>query len=189
MSRYRPSPQYLPASAVAALLAVFSVWCGLEWPLALIPAALFVISSAIVFYLGTRPLIEVTESDLRIGSQRIRWADIVRLDSTAWTSPLILNISLRNGQRLRLIHPGDVRSGEKLLRQIGRRLQPVLIDGMPYRSYREETISIEDEPIRAAAPKHRLLRSEDEAEVEEMYQRLRAMGDLDKQGSREDRQD
>ena len=38
MSRYRPAPQYLPASAVAALLAVFSVWWGLQWPLALMPA-------------------------------------------------------------------------------------------------------------------------------------------------------
>ena len=87
VSRYRPSPQYLPASAVAALLAVFSIWCGLRWPLALIPAALFVLSSAMLCYLVTRPVIEVTESDLRIGSQCIRWADIERIDSTAWTSP------------------------------------------------------------------------------------------------------
>ena len=189
VSRYRPSPQYLPASAVAALLAVFSIWCGLRWPLAMIPAALFVLSSAMLCYLVTRPVIEVTESDLRIGSQFIRWADIERIDSTAWTSPLILNIGLRDGRRLRLIHPGDVRSGETLLRQIGRRLRAAMIDGMPYRDYREEAVSAEDEPIQAVSPRYRVLRSEDEAEIEEMYQRLKAMGHLDKQGSREDHHD
>ena len=189
MSRYRPAPQYLPASAVAALLAVFSVWCGLQWPLALMPAVLFVLSSAVLCYLGTRPVIEVTESELRIGPQHIRWMDVERIDSTAWTAPLILHIGLRDGRRLRLIHPGDLRSGEKLLRQIGRRLRVTLIDGLPYRDGREDAVSAEEEPVGSASHKSRLLRPEDEAEVEEMYQRLKAMGRLDKQGSREDRHD
>ena len=189
MSRYRSASQYLPASAVAALLAVFSVWCGLQWPLALIPAVLFVLSSAGLCYLGTRPVIEITESELRIGPERIRWMDVERVDSTAWTSPLILNIGLRDGRRLRLIHPGDVRSGEKLLRQIGRRLRVTLIDGLPSRDDREAAVSVEEEAGRLVSRKYRLLRPQDEAEVEEMYQRLKAMGRLDKQGSREDRHD
>ena len=189
VSRYRPSAQYLPASVVAALLAVFSIWCGLRWPAALVPAALFVVSSAIVRYLGTRPVIEVTESDLRIGSRCVPWTEIEQINSTAWTSPLILNICLKNGERFRLIHPGDVQSGEKLLRQIGRRLRAVLIGRSPSGSYSEETIFTEDAPVRSTPAKYPLLRSEDEAEVEEMYQRLKAMGHLDKRGSREDHHD
>ena len=189
MSRYGPAPQYLPASAVAALMAVFSVWCGLQWPLALIPAALFVLSSAVLCFLGTRPTIEVSDRTLRIGSHRFRWRDVERIDSTAWTSPLILALDLRGGRRVRLIYPGDVESGEKLLHQMGRRARWAMIDGLPYREYWGETLSTKEDPVRSTNLRYRLLRPEDEAEVEEMFQRLRAVGRPDNQSSSEDHQD
>jgi hypothetical protein len=57
MNRYRPARQYLPASLVAAGLALFSSWCGMNWPLAFLPAGVFVLFSVILYFLATRPSI------------------------------------------------------------------------------------------------------------------------------------
>ena len=54
MNRYRPARLHLPASLVAAGLSVFSAWCGMSWPLAFVPAGVFVGWAVILYYFATR---------------------------------------------------------------------------------------------------------------------------------------
>ena len=108
MNRYRPARQYLPASVAAFALAAFSIWCGLHWSLALIPAGLFVLSACLLYFLGARPVIEVTRACLYIGVRSIRWSEIESVESTAWNSPLVLRLTMRGGKRARLIYPDSL---------------------------------------------------------------------------------
>jgi hypothetical protein len=188
MNRYRPARQYLPASLVAAGLALFSSWCGLNWPLAFMPAGVFVLFSVTLYYLATRPAIEVGESYLSIGKETIRWSEVARIDSTVWTSPLVLQLGLRDGRSLRLIYPGDIESASRLIRQMRRLAREAVIDGVPYRQYWGEVVPFRVEPQALAVPRYRLMLPEDEAEVERLYQRLKSVGNLDPRSSADDRQ-
>lgn len=187
MNRYRPARQYLPASLVAAGLAAFSAWCGMEWPLAFLPAAVFVLFSVALYYLGTRPPIEVGESYLSIGKETIRWGEVERIDSTVWTSPLVLQLGLRDGRMVRLIYPGDIESASRLIRQMRRLARESVIDGVPYRQYWGEVVPFKAGTQKLPAPRYRLMRPEDESDVERLYQRLKSVGHLDPRSSADDR--
>ena len=188
MNRYRPARQYLPASLVAAGLALFSSWCGLNWPLAFMPAGVFVLFAVTLYYLGTRPAIEVGESYLSIGKETIRWGEIERIDSTVWTSPLVLQLGLRDGRKVRLIYPGDIESASRLMRQLRRLAREAVIDGVPHGQYWGEVVPFRAEAQNLPVPRYRLLLPEDEADVERLYQRLKSVGHLDQRSSADDRQ-
>lgn len=186
MHCYRPSRQYLAAGFAAALLAGFSFWCGTQWPFAYVAAVLFVAGSGVLFFLAGRPAIEVTPSVFRVGGEEIRWSHVERVDSTAWTSPLVLRIGLRGNKRMLLIYPGDVESAARMLRQFRRLARRAEIDGVPYSQYWGEVVPIRAELENLVSPKYRLLRSEDEAEIERLYQQLKTVGDLDSPSSSSD---
>jgi hypothetical protein len=164
-------------------LAVFSAWCGLHWPLAFLPATIFVLFSVVLYYLGTRPVIEVGESYLSIGKETIRWGEVERIDSTVWTSPLVLQLGLRDGRAVRLIYPGDIESASRLIRQMRRLAREAVLDGVPYRQYWGEVVPFRAEAQKLQVPRYRLMRPEDEADVERLYQRLKTVGHLDPRSS------
>jgi hypothetical protein len=183
MDRYRPASHYLTASLVAAGLALFSTWCGMRFPLAFIPAGIFVLSAGLLYFFATRPVIEVGESYLSIGAETIRWGEVERLDSTGWTSPLVLRITLDDGRRIHLIYPGDIESAGRLLRQARRLAFNARIDGIPYREYWGEVVPVTAGSVNLKRPKYRLLLPEDEEEVEQLYQKLKSVGHLDSKSS------
>jgi hypothetical protein len=187
MTRYLPSRHYLHAGIAAVAFSAFSIWCGLSWRPAYVPAGLFLLSAALLFFLGSRPPIEVHESHLAIGKRAIPWADIRRVDRTGWVSPLVLRIGLTDGTRISVIYPGDMDSSHSLLRHIRRCAREALIDGIPYRQFWGELLSNEA-PAKGAPtpPSHHLLRPEDEAEVERLYLRLKTVGHLDPRNSNEE---
>ena len=79
-----------------------------------------------------------------------------------------------------LIYPGNLDSCQALLRHLRRASRDALIDGVPYRQYWGEMLSSSpDGKAQAPGPRYRLLRSEDEAEVERLYQKLKTVGRLD----------
>jgi hypothetical protein len=160
----------------------------LHWPLAFLPGGVFVFFSVILYYLGTRPAIEVGESYLSIGKETIRWGEVERIDSTVWTSPLVLQLGLRDGRVVRLIYPGDIESASRLIRQIRRLAREAVIDGVPYRQYWGDVVPFRAEAQKLAVPRYRLMRPEDEADVERLYQRLKSVGHLDTRASSDDRQ-
>ena len=129
-----------------------------------------------------RPAVEIHEGYFSIGKRIVPWMDvrrldILRLDRADWISPLVMRITLFDDTRFTLIYPGDIEACSGLLRNLRRLSRDALIDGVPYRQYWGEVLASGGNE--AAGPRYRLLRPEDEAEVERLYQRLKWVGHLD----------
>jgi hypothetical protein len=188
MMRYLPARHYLSFGIVAFALAAFCAWFGLSWAPGFIPCALFVLSSAVLIYMYYRPPIELHPHHLSIVDRSIHWLDIRRVDRTGWVSPLIVRLTLFDDSRVILVYPGNLDSCQALLRHLRRASRDALIDGVPYRQYWGEMLSASpDAKGPAAGPRYRLLRSEDEAEVERLYQRLKTVGNLDQKTSSDEK--
>ncbi|MGD0013333.1 MAG: hypothetical protein ABSD56_02735 [Bryobacteraceae bacterium] len=181
MTRYVPSRHYLHAGLAAVLCGLFSVWCGWRWAPAYVAAGLLLATAALLLYLAARPAIEIGETRLSIGRRNIAWTAIRRLDRTGWLSPLAVSLTLADDSRVLLIYPGDADSANRLLRHLRRHAREALIDGIPYRQFWGEPLPAKDRAL--ASPRYRLLRPEDEAEVERLYQRLRTVRHLDPDSS------
>lgn len=177
MIRFTPSRTYLSAAAIAFGLAAFSGWCARTWPAAAIPAVLFVGSAGLVLYLGTRPSIEVRDSGVILGSRRVLWNEIRRVDQTGWISPLVVYLTLAGGERIRVLFPGSIESCNHLLRLLQQNSTQALLNGIPHRQVWGEPSSAPPAPEQS--PRVRLLTEEDEAEVERLYQKLKTAGHLD----------
>lgn len=191
ITRYRASRQFLWAGLVAFAIAIFSGWVALNWEYAWIASGLALATSILLLALVLRPVIEVYESHLKIGGRAIPWAQVRRLDRIAIV-PLVVRMSMANRSRVLLIYAGEADSSHSLLRHLQRYCRESLIDGIPYRQFWGEALAAAPEPKRLTAPKYALMLPEDEAEVERMFQRLKAVGHLDKKtsgpkGSRDDK--
>ena len=187
MSRYVPSRQYLGAGFVAWGLAAFSGWIAVTWTPALIPLGLFLLSSALMIFLSLRPPIEIREGHLVIGNRAIPWTDIRKVERTGWLSPLIVRLTLFDGSSVLLIYPGDLDSSHSLVRNLRRMSREALIDGVPYQQFWAGQLPPGAERKSLPLPRYRLLRPEDEAEVERLYQRLKTVGRLDPKNSTEEK--
>jgi hypothetical protein len=186
IARYRASSLYVWAGVVALGLAGLSGWMSLHWPLCWIATFLFVVSAGIVFYLGSRPVVEVYESHLKIGQTAIPWRHIRRLDRSA-NSPLMVRLTLSDKTKMLLIYPGDPNSASALLRNLRRHAREALIDGVPFRQFWGESNLVAQPKKQSAPPRYPLLLPTDEAEVERMFQRLKSVGHLDQKTSPEDK--
>src|SRR5439155_5170942 len=126
---------------------------------------------------------------LAVGGPIIPWMDLPRLDRTAWISPLLIRVTLSDDSRLLLIYPGDLDSCNSLLRHLRRVSRDSLIDGIPYRQYWGEVLAPTSERKQQPPPlpRYRILRPEDEAEVERLYQRLKTVGNLDQKNSTDEK--
>ena len=183
MSRYVPSRHFLQAGLAAILLGAFTVWCARFWAPAYAATAVFLVFAAVLSVLALRPAIEIQDAHLVIGRRRIPWADIRRVDHSGWLSPLVVRLTLADRSRVLLVYPGDVESGTSLLHYLRRYPRQALIDGHPYRKFWNEEPPPGSEGKPLASPRYRLLLPEDEAEVERLYQRLKAVRRLDPDNS------
>lgn len=189
MTRYAPARHYAPAAVAAFFLALFAGWCGWNWKPAFIPALLFLLSSSLLVFLATRPVIVIRDSSWSVGNESFLWSEVERIDTTGWSSPLVLRIALRGGRVLYLIYPGEATASGRLLRQMRRLARGAWIEGIPYKQYWGEQPATPAEQRDASRPRYRMLCPEDEAEVERLYNRLKAAGRLDHQTSSEERRD
>jgi len=187
MTRYVPARHYLSFGFAALALAAFSGWLGLEWKPAFVVAALFLLSSTLLLILAFRPAIEIHEEYLAIGGRRVLWMDIRRMDRTGWISPLIAHMTLFDDSRLLLIYPGDLDSCNSLLPNLRRLSRDALIDGVPYRQYWGEALNPGPDRRQLPSPRYRMLRPEDEADVEKLYQRLKTVGHLDQKNTTDEK--
>lgn len=187
VSRYLPSRHYLSAGFIALGLAAFSTWVGFRWTPAFLPAFLFLVSAAVVLFVAFQPPIEIHETHLKINKRVVPWNQIRRLDRTGWVSPLVVHVTLLDDQRILLIYPGDLDSANSLLRHLRRYSREALIDGIPYRQFWGEALNAAPERKQLPSPKYQLLRPEDEAEVERMFQRLKTVGHIDPKKSADEK--
>jgi Protein of unknown function (DUF3093) len=196
-AKFERSGNHLPALIIALAAGLFSIWCGTRWWPAFIPAGCFFAASAALIWAIFRPAVEVHDLHLRIGRETIAWNQIRRVDRTRWISPLVLYLTLLNERRVRIVYPGDTGSAQCLLLELRRRSKEALIDGVPYRRFWGDTLPSSAEPQPAtqstlttitqaavskttvASPKFRMIRLEDEEEIERMFQRLKTVGHLD----------
>lgn len=187
MSRYAPSRLYLQAALAALAGAALSAAFAITWDPAWIPAALFTATAALLGSQALRRPIEVHDTHLAVGRNLIPWADIRRLDTTGWLSPLVVRLTLFDDRRILIVYPGDPASSARLLGQLRHLARHALIDGVPYRRYWGE--SPPASPLRkppVTAPRPQVLTPEEEAEIERLYQRLKAVGHLDARGPSDD---
>jgi len=185
MTCYSPSRYCLSSGLVALGLAAFTSWVGLQHPTAWIATVLFGIPSVILLVLAFQPPIEVYEHHLVLGRRIIPWAEIRKLDRTSWMTPLIVNLTLTGDRRVLLVYPGDIDAGKILLRHLRRCAKDALIDGIPYRQFWGEVLPGGSDRRQLPSPRYQLLRPEDEAEVERLFQRLKTVGHLDPKSSEE----
>ena len=108
-----------------------------------------------------------------------RRENIRRVDRTGWISPLAVYISLASDERLLLVYPGDLDSANALLRHLRRHARESLIDGIPWVEFWGEAAHPVPEKREDPSPRYQLLRAEDEAEVQRLYQVLKTVGHLD----------
>ncbi len=187
MTSYRPASYYAWFGATAVVLAGGSAWLGLYWsPMSFVAAALFLLTALLLFAAALRPTIEIHEGYLAVGKRIIPWMDIRRLDRTGWVSPLVVRVTLFDDSRLLVIFPGDLDSCNSLLRHLRRLSRDAQIDGVPYRQYWGEMSAGSDRKS-PPPPRYRILRPEDEAEVERLYQRLKTVGNLDQKNSADEK--
>jgi hypothetical protein len=152
-----------------------------------IPAALFLLSAAVLLALASRPAIEIREDRLVIGGRAVPWAEIRRVDPTGWVSPLVVSLTLAGGKRLLLVHPGDLDSANSLLWHLRRSARCALIDGVPHRRFWGQAGPPAPAGGKKPSPRYPLLRPEDEAEVEMLFHRLKAVGRLDPTNSADEK--
>ncbi len=187
MTRYQPARYYIFFGITGFALAIFSAWLGVSWIPAFVPAALFLLTAVVMFALALRPVIEIQDPYLKIGKRMIPWIDVRRVDRTGWLSPLAVRLTLYDDSRILIIYPGDLESCKGLLRTLRRMSRDALIDGIPYRQYWGEMLTGGSERRQLPAPRYRVLRPEDEIEIERLYQRLKTVGHLDPKSSSDEK--
>jgi hypothetical protein len=182
MSRYVPARHYVSFGIVALALAGFSGWLGLSWTPAFCPALLFFLTAAMLLALAFRPIIKIYDAHLEIGKKIVPWQDVRRVDRTGWISPLVVKLALYDDDTILLIYPGEVDCCKHLLRTLRQMSTNAMIDGVPYRQYWGELLGA-SEARQLTAPRYRVLRPEDEEEVERLYFLLKTVGHIDPRNS------
>jgi hypothetical protein len=198
LARFTSSRVYVSLTLFAVGGAVFSAWNALRWAPSWIAAALFALSALALALITVRPIVEIYETHLAIGRRVIPWRKIRRVDQTGWNTPLVVILTLQDGQRIHLLHSGDLDSSSSLLRHLRRFSREALLDGVPYREFWGElaAVSRSSEPSKNSPPeaadkdatapvRYPVLRSEDEEEVERLFQRLKSVGHLESKSSDE----
>lgn len=174
----------------------------------MVVSALFGLTALFSLFMLVRPQIVVETSHLVVRNLRIAWKDIVSLETGRWVTPLLLRLTLDDGQRVTILHSGNAATCQQLLHMIGRSVRNATLDGVPYDEVWAENKASDplqadllssdlfddfEEPSKDASPDlplssselEPLLRPEDAEEVERLYQRLKKVGRLDQGPSEE----
>jgi len=177
--------------------ALLSAWNAQRWAPSWIAALLFAASALLLAVVTIRPAIEIHEAHLAIGRRLIPWRDVRRVDQTGWNLPLVVILTLHDRQRIHLLYAGDPESSSSLLKHLRRYSRAALLDGIPYGEFwgnlrdaaraSEPTVDAAEAADKdTAAPlRYPVLRSEDEEEVERLFQRLKSVGHLESKNSDE----
>ena len=175
-----PSRVYARVGWATLLASLLCVLAAFREPLALIPALGFAGGAAALFWLAARPPIRIGETQFNVGERAIAWREIREINRSRFVSPLVLRLRLTNSRQKVLVYPGEPEQVQRLLIELRRNSQLATFDGVTYRDYwtwctlnaPEGHNPLLEQPVRMFSPK-------DEAEVEQLYQKLKAVGRLD----------
>jgi hypothetical protein len=183
LARFMPSRQYSRGGLSALASAALFTGLAMLWPIVGVAAFLFFLSASVLLFLAFRPTIEIHTTHLLYGSKIIPWYAIRKVDRTGWVTPLVLFLELENEKQQFILYPGDLENSKQLLRLIRKHSSEALLDGVPHQQVWGDapTTPVIPPPTQLPSPRYKLLRSEDEAEVEKMFQQLKTAGRIDSQ--------
>jgi hypothetical protein len=179
-----PARLYARVGWAALAGSLVCVLCGFRAPLAFIPALLCAATASALFWLAARPPIRIGETQFNIGERAVAWREVREINRSRFISPLVLRIKLTNCRHKTLVYPGEPERIERLLLQLRKNSQLATFDGVAYRDYwtwsslsgvRGDNPAL-DQPVR-------MFSSEDEEEIERLYQKLKTVGRLDSRGT------
>ncbi|MGH9639660.1 MAG: hypothetical protein ACRD3Y_06330 [Bryobacteraceae bacterium] len=188
---YRPSRLYarlawaaLASSVVCALFALRAPWAG-------IPSGLCAITAAGLFWLAARPEIRLGDSQFNIGERAIAWREVREINSSRFVSrlvvsPLVLDLKLTNSRRKTLVFPGEPEQIARLMFHLRKNSFLASFDGVPFRTYWACSSADASKQTESGEPPAHVLSTEDEEEIERMYQKLKSVGHIDSKKSDED---
>jgi hypothetical protein len=177
---YSPSRVYARAGWIALAGTAVCILCGLRAPLALIPGGLCSLTAIVLFWLSSRPVIKMGETQFNIGDRAIAWREVREINTTRLRSPLVLSLKLTNSRKKMLIFPGEPLRTAHLMANLRRNAQLATFDGVAYRDFwtwASLTGLPGDAPVLEQPV--RMITNEEEDEIERMYQTLRIAGRLD----------
>jgi hypothetical protein len=188
-SRWYARTGWFTAAGSAAL-----TFFGFRSPIFLILGAVAALSALLLLWLSSRPAIQVGEMQFNIGERAIAWREVKEVNRVRLLSPLILRIKLTNSRKKILIYPGEVGRVEQLVHLLRKNSHLATFDGVAYRDYwtwssmaglhsrkaagalppgqKQTQKPLLDHPVR-------MLTTDEEDEIERMYQKLKAVGSLD----------
>jgi hypothetical protein len=148
--------------------------------MAYLPAVLCVSFAAAMFWLAARPAIRVGENQFNIGDRAIAWREVREINKIRFLSPLMLRIKLTNARQKTLVFPGDAGRVEQLIHLLRKNSHMATFDGVAYRDYWTWSSmaglrgqrQLKEQPVR-------MLSTEDEDEIERLYQKLKTVGRLE----------
>ncbi len=178
MTTFESDPRYLRASLVSAGLAVAGLLSVVAYGSSVLPAAFCGFTAIGFLFLARQPAVRTSDQYLMFGSEQIPWQEILRVDSTRWSSPLVLRLTLRSGRSRKLIYAGSAQDSDLLLRRVRRLAANAFLDGVPHRQYWGLAAPIQARESVIDVARARLFSEQDEAEVERLFQELRSKGRL-----------
>ena len=179
---YRPSRLYSRSCWAALAGGLVCVLCGIRAPLAFIPGFLCIVTGIGLCWLANRPPIRISAMQFNVGERAIAWREVREINSR-FTSPLILDLKLTNSRRKLLIFPGEPEQIARLMYQLRKNSYLATFDGVAYRDYWLWTsVTDSNREENGLEPPVRMLSSEDEQEIERMFQKLKAVGRFDSHG-------
>jgi hypothetical protein len=175
-----PSRVYMRAGWATLGGSLLCVLGAFREPVALIPGLAFAAIAAALFWLASRPPIRIGETQFNIGERAIAWREVREINRSRFVSPLVLRLRLTNSRQKVLIYPGEPERVQRLLTELRRNSQLATFDGVTYRDYWTWcTLNSPEGHNPLLAQPVRMFSAEDEAEVERLYQKLKAVGRLD----------
>jgi hypothetical protein len=177
---YQPSRLYARVAWAALAGSLVCLLCGFRAPLAFIPGFLCAVTAASLFWLASRPSIRIGEMQFNVGDRAIAWREVREINSSRFVSPLILKIKLTNSRNKLLVFPGEPERIARLMFQLRKNSHLATFDGVAHRDYWTWT-ALAGARGDSAALEHpvRMLSTDDEEEVERLYQKLKSVGRLD----------
>lgn len=177
---YLPSRLYPRIGWAALAGALICALCGLRAPLAFIPGLLCALTSGALFWLWKRPPIRLGDTQFNIGERAIAWREVREINNSRFVSPLILNIKLTNSRHKLMIYPGEPERIEKLMWQLRKNSYMATFDGVSHRDY-WAWAAVAQARGESPPPEQpvRMVSSDEEDEIERMYQKLKTVGRLD----------
>jgi hypothetical protein len=98
-----------------------------------------------------------------------------------------VSLTLADESRVVLVYPGDLDSANSLLRHVRRASTEALIDGIRHAQFWGESLPETTPRLGLPSPRYKVVREEDEAEVERLFQLLKTVGHLDSSNSSDDK--